>query len=225
MRRLVIAAALVALGLAGWRGSQSPLFNAGVSSPELVPSLAADYLAVDTLFGGMTNPASMDAALRQLTPPPPPSLAGNGLWRPAATITRAEDGIQLALQAEEAVAGLGATAELLPVRLELSQSYQDVEQAWRLERRIEQAFDQNGAVSPGTLIQSRNLDQLAAHSLQQMRQAQSLHDQAMTAVHALLLASGAPAEQTTADADLAGQTLTWPLVAGHYSAPAVRLGP
>lgn len=203
-RRCIVRRLLVVLCLSGsiaalWSAARSAAFNANVSSPALVRSLAIDYLAVDLIYGGSTSPASVDAALRRLTPPP--TSFGGDQYRPGAPVARSDDGLRLAQQAEQAVAGLGATAELIPVRQELGESYGNVEAAWRLELQVEHALDHRGAVAGFGYVDATSAQQAAATSLQRMRQARALHDQAIAAVHAL-----APAAQS-ATVDSAGDGL------------------
>ena len=193
MARLCTAVIMASCLVLIW-ASRSPIFNAGLSSPTLVHSLAADYLAVDAVYGGATNPYTIDAVLHRQDPPPP--SMGFVSHTPPFTIANATDGVRYAQQAEGAVAALGATAELAPVRSELLQSYRDVEAAWRSEHRVEQAIT---SVRP-SVVGNRFGDTptvLAAttRSIASIQQARSLHDQAIAAVK--VLGGGSPSSTTT----------------------------
>jgi len=211
VRRLLVVLCLAGSIAGLWAGARSAAFNAQVSSPALVRSLASDYLAVDVIYGGATNPASIDAALRRLTPPP--TSYGGDQYRPGAPVARSDDGLRLAQQAAQAVSGLGATAELIPVRRELGESYGDVAEAWRLELQVEHALDHRGAVAGFGYSDTPSAQQAATTSLQRMRQARALHDQAIAAVHAL-----APAAQS-GTVDSAGDGLGASAVALNGSFP------
>jgi hypothetical protein len=181
-RRVTVALLVGGVSLL-FAARHSPAFNAQLSSPGLVQSLSGDYLAVDALYGGATDPSGLDAALRRLTPPT--LIPGVEPWRPAPTVTRADDGIRLALAAQRAIGELGSTAELAPIRAELLVSYGDVEQAWRLERRIELALASSTAAWSGPRLPTLDLQQRATDSTATIHRARSLHDQAMTAVRVL----------------------------------------
>ncbi|MGI8913585.1 MAG: hypothetical protein ACR2JY_07350 [Chloroflexota bacterium] len=183
MARLCLA--VVAIGcLAFVAASQSARFNADLSSPSLVRSLATDYVAVDTTFGGITNPYTISAVLHRQDPPPP--SMGFVIRAPALTIAKAADGIRYAQEAESAVTALGATAELAPIRVELLHSYRDVERAWRMEQVVELNSTPNGIVSVGHGVgEAPSVQSAVDISVMTIRQAQSLHDQAMAAVAVL----------------------------------------
>jgi hypothetical protein len=164
--------------------AHSPSFNADLSSPALLKSLTADYMAVDAIYGGVTSPYTVDAVLHRQAPPPP--SMGFVSRPPGLMIARAADGERYAQQAEGAVSALGATAELLPVRRELLESYRDVEHAWRLERLVEQASTSDSAAATLTMLGPAPSAQSAANSsIASMQQARSLHDQAIAAVQVL----------------------------------------
>lgn len=176
---VIVAGCLVLI----W-AARSPGFNAGLSSPALERSLVADYLAVDSVFGGVTNPYTIDAVLHRQDPPPP--SMGFISHAPPLTIAKAADGVRYAQQAEGAVAALGATAELAPVRRELLQSYRDVEAAWRSEQRVEQALAADGPpVASGLVRDTPTVLSATATSIASIRQARSLHDQAIAALEVL----------------------------------------
>ena len=182
MRRLFLAVTLAAVAAAGWLAAHSAAFNASLPSEALVQSLAPDYLAVDRYYNGVTNPLSIDTALQRLAPPRVP--LDTQPYRPSVSIARAEDGIRLARGAETAVAALGATAQLLPVRAELERSYQYVEQSWQYEQQVEEALGRR--VSGSRFAASTpDVQHAADQSMLAMRQASALHDQAITAVRAL----------------------------------------
>jgi hypothetical protein len=201
MRRLyaaVIAAGCLALAWA----ATSPQFNARLSSPTLVHTLAPDYIAVDALYGGVTNPYALDAALHRQDSPTAGLVGAVGRpdysYSSGITVTRAADGIHYARLAQSAVVALGSTAELTPIRQELLQSYRDVEQAWRSERYVEQAVANDGAAAEtGILAEAPSVQSAADNSISAIRQARSLHDQAMAAVQALggISASGTAPNQ------------------------------
>lgn len=180
---LLLGGVALALGL-----PHLPAFNARLSSPALVRSLADDYLAADALYGSATDPSGLDAALRRLSPPS--LIPGVEPWRPVPVVTRANDGIRLAQAAQLAIASLGSTAELAPLRAELLTSYGDVEQAWRLERLVELALANGSAPRPAQGFMTADVQQHAAASAATIQRARSLHDQAMTAVR--VLSGGAP---------------------------------
>lgn len=184
MSRLFIAVIGASCCALIWLAAQSPFFNADVSSPALVRTLATDYVAVDAIYGGVTSPYSIDAAVHSYAPPP----AGVGnvdTYRPGFTVARADDGVRYAKEAEAAVSSLGATAELRPIRRELLQSYQDVEQAWKLERSVEQAFNNEPPASLNIMAEAPDVQSAAQRSVLTIQQARSLHDQAMAAITAL----------------------------------------
>jgi hypothetical protein len=178
------AAVIVAAGAALVWAARSPAFNADLSSPDLVRSLTADYLAVDAVYGGVTNPYLIDGALHQSNGSQP-SVAGFGSRPPLLTIANGAEGVHDAQQAEEAVAALGATAELAPIRRELLQCYRDVEQAWRLEQQAEEAQTIGGTAALAGRGAAFAPEAAANTSADTIRQARSLHDQAMAAVRVL----------------------------------------
>jgi hypothetical protein len=176
---MVIVAACLALVWA----DRSPSFNASLSSPALVRSLTSDYLAVDATYGDITNPYTIDSALHLQDTAPSFGFANR---EPRMTIVRATDGVRYAQEAAAAVIALGATAELAPIRQELLQSYREVEHAWRMERYVEQALTPDEAALPLNLQDNTPSARSAANaSVAAIRQARSLHDQAMAAVQIL----------------------------------------
>jgi hypothetical protein len=180
-----IAFAIAAVSILLVAAARSPLFNASLASPALSRLLAAEYLAVDEQFGGLTNTYSLDAALGHLTPTAPATMALETA-QPGIIVTRAVDGRKDAQEAEAAVSALGTTAELVPVRRQLLQSYRDVEQAWQQEGRVEQAFATDQTAAAPTLFSlppSVHADAVA--SIGTIHEALALHDQAMAAVAAL----------------------------------------
>lgn len=194
MARLCTAVIVAGILAIIW-AARSPSFNGGLSSPALVRSLARDYLAVDAVYGGVTNPYTIDAVLHRQEPPPP--SMGFISRMPPLTIARATDGVRYAQEAEGAVAALGATSELAPVRHELLQSYRDVEAAWRSERVVEQALAADGTtVVGGMLIRTTAALTASRESVASIQQARSLHDQAIAAVRVL---SGRSATSATGD--------------------------
>jgi hypothetical protein len=175
----VIAAACLALVWA----VRSPSFNASLSSPTLVRSLTSDYLAVDATYGDITNPYTIDSALHLQDTAPSFGFTNQA---PHLAIVRASDGVRYAQDAMAAVTALGATAELAPVRQELLQCYQEVEHAWRMERYVEQALGPDQAALTLHPQDSAPSARKAANaSVAAIRQARSLHDQAMAAVAVL----------------------------------------
>lgn len=183
MARLCTAV-IVALCLALVWATHSPSFNGDLSSPALLKSLTADYSAVDAIYGDVTNPYTVDAVLHRQDRPLP--IMGFVSRPPALVIAGAADGERYAQQAEGAVSALGATAELVPVRRELLESYRDVEHAWRLERLVEQASTSDSASAAIALLGPTPAAQSAANSsVATMQQARSLHDQAIAAVQVL----------------------------------------
>jgi hypothetical protein len=175
----VIAAACLALVWA----VRSPSFNASLSSPVLVRSLTSDYLAVDATYGDITNPYTIDSALHLQDTAPSFGFTSRG---PHLAIVRASDGVRYAQQAAAAVTALGATAELVPIRRELLQCYQEVEHAWRMERYVEQALGPDQAAETVRPQDSTPSTRSAANaSVAAIRQARSLHDQAMAAIAVL----------------------------------------
>ena len=164
--------------------AHSPSFNADLSSPALLQSLTADYIAVDAIYGGVTSPYTVETVLHRQDPPPP--SMGFVSRPPRLTIANAADGERYAQQAQGAVSALGATAELVPVRRELLESYRDVEHAWRLERLVEQASTSTSAAATLTILGPTPTALSAANSsIATMQQARSLHDQAIAAVQVL----------------------------------------
>lgn len=175
----VIAAACLALVWA----VRSPSFNASLSSPTLVRSLTSDYLAVDAAYGDITNPYTIDSALHLQDTAPSFGITNRA---PHLAIVRASDGVRYAQQAAAAVTALGATAELAPIRQELVRCYQEVEHAWRMERYVEQALGPDQAAEIVRPQDSTPSARSAANaSVAAIRQARSLHDQAMAAIAVL----------------------------------------
>ncbi|HEY8744025.1 MAG TPA: hypothetical protein VIU62_13040 [Chloroflexota bacterium] len=211
MARLCTAVIVTGILALVW-AAHSPSFNADLSSPALLKSLTADYMAVDAIYGGVTSPYTVDAVLHRQDPPPP--SMGFVSRPPGLMIAKAADGERYAQQAEGAVAALGATAELVPVRRELLESYRDVEYAWRMERLVEQASATDSTAAPLTVLGPVPSALSAANSsIATMQQARALHDQAIAAVQVL---SGKPPSAATADA-ASGQPA--------YRYPGDRAGP
>lgn len=206
------AAIIVAACIALVAAARLPAFNADLSSPILVQSLTADYLAVDSVYGSVTNPSLIDAALHEPYTAQP-AVYGLGNRPPVLTITNATEGVRYAQRAEEAVAALGATAELAPIRRELLQCYREVEQAWQLEKHVEEVQTIGGSAVPaGGRNEPATVQSAANTSAMSIRQARSLHDQAMAAVRVL---SGAPQAGRTAS-QVDGQGLYHPIVDPYH---------
>ena len=172
--------------------ARSPLFNASLASPGLSRLLAAQYLAVDAQFGGLTNPYSLDALLDHLIVTAPTTMALETA-QPGIIVTHAVDGRNDARMAERAVLALGATAELSPIRDQLILSFGDVDKAWQQEGRVEQAFSGEQAVgAPNIFNLPSSVHAEAVASIGTIHQALTLHDQAMEAVHTLAAGQTSP---------------------------------
>lgn len=210
MRGLCAAVIAVACLALVW-ATTSPLFNARLSSPALVHTLAADYIAVDAVYGGVTNPYALDAALHRQDSPTAAfvGITGRPVSSPGIVITRAADGVRYARLAQSAISALGATAELAPIRQELLRSYSDVEQAWRSERYVEHAVANDAdAAATGVLAEAPSVQAAADDSIGAIRQARSLHDQAMAAVRALGGTATSATIPSRADSQLNGGPYT-----------------